>query len=184
MKTFKANDIRNVAVVGHAGSGKTMLCESMLVCGGNINRLGSIEAGTTTSDFHEDEQAHGMSLHETVLNVEWLDKKLNILDCPGYLDFIGETLSAYRVSDFALIVINAAHGIEVGTDLVWDFANQLNIPKMFVVNDLDKEHAQFDEVMAKLRDHFPPKPPDSSHQPGAGFQQAPRRDAKRSRDVC
>jgi elongation factor G len=171
MKTFKANDIRNVAVMGHAGSGKTMLCESMLVCGGNINRLGSIEAGTTTSDFHEDEQAHGMSLHETVLNVEWLDKKLNILDCPGYLDFIGETLSAYRVSDFALIVINAAHGIEVGTDLVWDFANQLNIPKMFVVNDLDKEHAQFDEVMAKLRDHFTPKlfPLTLPINPGPGF---------------
>ena len=173
MKTFTANDIRNVAVVGHAGSGKTMLCESMLVCGGKINRLGSIEAGTTTSDFHEDEQEHGMSLHETVLNVEWLDKKLNILDCPGYLDFIGETLSAYRVSDFALITINAAHGIEVGTDLVWDFANQLNIPKMIVINDLDKEHANFSEILDDLRDHFTPKlfPLTLPINPGQGFNQ-------------
>ena len=171
MKSYQAKDIRNIAVVGHAGSGKTMLCESMLVCGGKINRLGSIEAGTTVSDFHADEQEHGMSLHETVLNVEWLDKKLNLLDSPGYLDFIGETLSAYRVCDFALIVINASHGIEVGTDLVWDYASQMKIPKMVIINDLDKEHARFDDVLANLRDHFTPKlfPLTLPINPGPGF---------------
>ena len=173
MNTYQAKDIRNVAVVGHAGSGKTMLCESMLVCGGKIKRLGSIEAGTTVSDFHEDEQEHGMSLHETVLNVEWLDRKLNLLDCPGYLDFIGETLSAYRVCDFAMIVVNASHGIEVGTDLVWDYANQMKIPKMLIINDLDKDHAEFEEVLAKLRDHFTPKlfPLTLPINPGPGFNQ-------------
>ncbi len=173
MNTYHAKDIRNVAVVGHAGSGKTMLCESMLVCGGKINRLGSIEAGTTVSDFHEDEQAHGMSLHETVLNVEWMDRKLNLLDCPGYLDFIGETLSAYRVCDFAMIVVNASHGIEVGTDLVWDYANQMKIPKMVIINDLDKEHAEFDDVLGALRDHFTSKlfPLTLPVNPGAGFNQ-------------
>lgn len=150
-----------------------MLCESMLVCGGKIKRLGSIEAGTTVSDFHEDEQQHGMSLHETVLNVEWLDRKLNLLDCPGYLDFIGETLSAYRVCDFAMIVVNASHGIEVGTDLVWDYASQMKIPKMIIINDIDKEHAQFDEVLGKLRDHFTPKlfPLTLPINPGSGFNQ-------------
>jgi elongation factor G len=154
MKTYPSKDIRNFAIVGHASAGKTMLSECMLACAGVINRLGSISAGTTLSDYHADEKDRKISIHASLLHAEWLEKKFNIIDTPGYLDFISEGLGALRVADFALVVINASHGIGVGTDQVWKYASQYGIPKVIVINGLDKEHADFNASLQQIRARF------------------------------
>ena len=116
MKEYQAADIRNFALVGHASSGKTMLSEAMLATAGVINRMGSIPAGSTVSDYHDSEQQRQISVSATLMHLEWLGKKFNIIDCPGYADFISEGLGALRVGDFALIVVHANHGVGVGID--------------------------------------------------------------------
>ena len=113
MKEYHAADIRNFAIVGHASSGKTMLSEAMLVCSGVINRLGTIANGTTVSDYHVSEQQRHISVQASLLHTEWLDKKFNIIDTPGYLDFISEGLGALRVGDFALVVVHANQRVAV-----------------------------------------------------------------------
>src|SRR6266540_2847589 len=153
-KTYSPADIRNFAVVGHASSGKTMLCQSMLACAGVINRLGTIDAGSTVSDFHDDEQERKISIHTSLMHCEWLGKKFNIVDTPGYLDFISEGLGALRVGDFALVVIHANHGPGVGTDQVWKYATQFDIPKMICVTAADKEHADPEVILAQLRSRY------------------------------
>jgi len=154
MKEYQASDIRNFAIVGHASSGKTMLSEAMLACAGVINRMGSIAAGTTVSDYHVSEQQRQISVSATLMHLEWLNKKFNLIDCPGYADFISEGLGALRVGDFALIVVNAKHGVGVGTDAVWKYATEYGIPKMIVVNGCDQEDINFDTVLAQVREHF------------------------------
>ncbi|HEX9782934.1 MAG TPA: elongation factor G [Opitutaceae bacterium] len=154
MKEHNSSAIRNFAIVGHASSGKTMLAEAMLACSGLIGRMGSIAAGTTGSDYHTSEKEHGISVHASLLNLEWQDRKFNIIDTPGYQDFISEGLGALRVGDFALVVIHASHGVHVGTDKVWDYASRYGLPKMVVINALDKEHANFDAVLSQVREHF------------------------------
>src|SRR4029078_7520919 len=154
MKEYQPADIRNFAIVGHASSGKTMLSEAMLACAGVINRMGSIPAGTTVSDYHESEKQRQISVSATLMHLEWLGKKFNILDCPGYADFISEGLGALRVGDFALIVVNAAHGVGVGTDAVWKYATEDGIPKLIVINGFDREETNFEKVMNELREHF------------------------------
>lgn len=154
MKAYLPQDIRSFAIVGHATAGKTMLSEAMLACAGVINRLGSINNGTTTSDYHESERDHRISIHASLLHAEWLGKKFNIIDTPGYLDFISEGLGALRVGDFALIVVNANHGVGVGTDQVWRYATQYGIPKMFVINGMDKERTDFDAILNQIRSRF------------------------------
>ena len=118
-------DLRKFAIVGHASSGKTMLSECMLVCGRTINRLGSVVNGTTVSDYHTAEQQRQISIHASLLHTEWMDEKLNIIDTPGYLDFISEALGALRVADFALVVVHATEGVGVGTEQVWQLRHQL-----------------------------------------------------------
>jgi len=154
MKEHQPGEIRNFAVVGHASSGKTMLSEAMLACGGVINRMGSIAGGSTVSDYHENEQQRQISVSATLMHLEWLGKKFNILDCPGYADFISEGLGALRVGDFALVVVHATHGVGVGTDAVWRYATEDGIPKMIVVNAFDKEETDFDKTLAQVREHF------------------------------
>ena len=151
---YRTSELRNFAVVGHASAGKTMLCEAMLLCSGRIGRLGSITAGTTASDYHPSEQRHGISVHASLLHTEWLGRKFNIIDTPGYADFIAEGIGALRVGDFALVVINAAHGLGVGTDAVWDYAGHHNLPRIIAVNALDKPNLDFDSVLADAREHF------------------------------
>ena len=148
------SDLRNFAILGHASAGKTLLCEAMLACAGRLGRMGSIAAGTTVSDYHASEHQHQISVHASLLNLEWMNRKFNLLDCPGYADFISEGLGALRVGDFALIVINAAHGLGVGTDAAWDYATQSGLPKMLVVNALDKPNVSFDAVLENARAHF------------------------------
>src|SRR5215813_9727259 len=173
MKEYKPGDIRNFAIVGHASSGKTMLSEAMLACAGVINRMGSIAAGSTVSDYHDNEQERQISVSATLMHTEWLGKKFNILDCPGYADFISEGLGALRVGDFALIVIHANHGVGVGTDAVWKYATEDGIPKMIVVNAFDKEDTDFDKTLAQIREHFGERvfPLTLPVNPGPGFNQ-------------
>src|SRR5258705_3679756 len=154
MKEYKPGDIRNFAIVGHASSGKTMLSEAMLACAGVINRMGRIAAGFTVSDYHDNEQVGQIYVSASLMHLEWLGKKLNILDCPGYADFISEGLGALRVGDFALIVVHASHGVGVGTDAVWKYATEDGIPKMIVVNAFDKEETDFEKTLAQIREHF------------------------------
>ena len=130
MPEFEASKIRNFAIVGHGSSGKTILAESMLACSGVINRLGTIVDGNTVSDYHEDEQQHQISIHTTPMFAEWNSCKLNILDAPGYADFIGETLSALRVTDFVVLTVHGAHGIELGTEQTWDRITENGIPSI------------------------------------------------------
>src|SRR5213594_3635515 len=173
MKEYKPTDIRNFAIVGHASSGKTMLSEAMLACAGVINRMGTIAAGSTVSDYHDNEQERQISVSATLMHLEWLGKKFNILDCPGYADFISEGLGALRVGDFALIVVHANHGVGVGTDAVWKYATEDGIPKMVVVNAFDKEENDFDRILAQIREHFGERvfPLTLPVNPGPGFNQ-------------
>ena len=154
MKDYTSPDVRNFAVLGHASAGKTMLCEAMLACAGRIGRMGSIAAGTTVSDYHPSEKLHQISVHASLMHLEWMNKKFNLLDCPGYADFISEGLGALRVGDFALVVINAAHGLGVGTDAVWEYATHFGLPKMIVVTGLDKTNVNFNAVVENAREHF------------------------------
>jgi elongation factor G len=154
MKTYQPTDLRNFAIVGHASSGKTMLAEAMLMCGGVINRMGRIADGSTVSDYHVSEKNRKISVSASLLHTEWMGKKFNIIDTPGCLDFISEGLGALRVGDFALVVIHAQHGLGVGTDRVWNYATGYGLPKMIVVNALDKENVDFDAVLKAAQEHF------------------------------
>src|SRR5947199_5629560 len=154
MKEYASSDLRSFAILGHASSGKTMLAEAMLACSGKIGRMGSIAAGTTVSDYHASEHQHQISVHASLLHTEWMGKKFNLLDCPGYADFISEGLGALRVGDFALLVVHANHGVGVGTDAVWKYATQYGLPKMIVVNAFDREETDFEKVLTELREHF------------------------------
>ncbi len=157
MNGNRPGDIRNFAIVGHASAGKTMLAEAMLLCGGAIHRMGSIAQGSTVADYHVGEQQRRISIHGTPLNCEWQGRRFNFIDTPGYLDFSSEAINALRVADFAIVVIHAGHGIGVGTELMWDYAGQLGIPRLLVLNALDKEKCDFDTALAEIRDHFGPQ---------------------------
>lgn len=154
MKQYASSDLRSFAVLGHASAGKTMLTEAMLATAGAIGRMGSIAAGSTVSDYHVSEKQHQISVHCSLLHTEWMGRKFNILDAPGYSDFISEGLGALRVGDFALIVINAAHGLGVGTDAAWDYATRAGLPKILVINGLDKANVKFEAVLEDARTHF------------------------------
>ena len=154
MKQFQSSDIRNFAIVGHGTSGKTCLAEAMLKLGGETNRLGTIEDGSTTSDYHPGEKSRQISIHATPLHMEWMDKKFNLIDTPGYSDFIGEAIGSLSVVDLAVITIHAVNGVEVGTETMWNHATKLGIPKMLVVNGIDREHTRFDTILAQVRSRF------------------------------
>ncbi len=154
MKTYDAAHIRNVALVGHQGSGKTMLAEAMLYTSGATKRRGSIEAGSTVSDYHPSEQERQMSVFTSLLHAEWKGHKINVLDTPGYPDFVGEVVSALKVADTALFVINATEGVQVGTELAWNTGVDSNIPAMFVINHLDKPDADFNQIVDQLHERF------------------------------
>jgi len=154
MNGTRPGDIRNFAIVGHATAGKTMLAESMLLCGGVIQRMGSIAQGTTVSDYHVGEQQRHISIHGTPLNCEWQGRRFNFIDTPGYLDFASEGIHALRVADSAVVVIHAGHGVGVGTEMMWDYAGQFGIPRIIVVNGFDKEKYDFDLILADVREHF------------------------------
>lgn len=154
MKTYAPADIRNFAIVGHASAGKTVLSEAMLVCAGVIPRMGSIEAGSTVSDYHTSERERQISTQTSLLHCEWQGRKFNMMDTPGYPDFISEALGPLRVGDFALVVLHAVHGFGIGTERVWDYASSFGIPKIVVINAVDKPNADFDRVLEQARQHY------------------------------
>lgn len=154
MNVYDTEQIRNIVLVGHQGSGKTSLAESMLLASGRIRRLGSITEGNTVSDYHPSEKERQISIFSSLLNVEWNKCKINILDTPGYPDFVGEVAASMRVADTALFVMNAQEGIEVGTELAWGYAAENKKPSMFVINQIDRQHADVDTLIAQIRDRF------------------------------
>ncbi len=154
MKRFPPEQIRNVALVGHGGSGKTTLAEALLHCAGAINRVGRVEDGTTVTDFDPEEQKRGLSLSLALAPFEWKDHKINLIDCPGYADFVGDVEAALRVADLAVFVVSAVEGVEVQTYATWRIAAQLGVPRMVFVNKLDRERANFERTLEQLRDRF------------------------------
>lgn len=154
MKVYDADHIRNIALVGHQGSGKTMLAEAMLLDTGAIQRMGSIEEGTTTSDYHPSEKERQMSVFASLLHVESGGNKINVIDTPGYPDFVGEVASSLHVVDSALFVINASEGVQVGTELAWRAAVKESTPSMFVINQLDKPNTDFRDLVEQIKDRF------------------------------
>jgi len=150
-----------------------MISEAMLACSGAINRMGSVTNGSTVSDYHADEQKRHISIYGSLLCAEWLDKKFNIIDTPGYIDFSSEALAALRVSDMAVVVINVAQGIELGTARVSEFASQYEIPKLIVLNLLDKENVSFEQMLQTVRAKYGDRvfPMNLPLNPGPGFNQ-------------
>jgi len=154
VKQFSASQIRNVALVGHQESGKTMLAESLLYTAGAIARLGRIEDGNTTMDYDPEEIARHISIHSGVAWCEHAGTKINLVDTPGYEDFVGDILLALDVTEGAIITLRADAGVEVGTDRVWEFLQDHGRPGMFVANRMDKEHANFENMLESLHEHF------------------------------
>ena len=154
MKVYKTNEIKNIALIGSAGSGKTTLAESLLFEAGVIKRRGSVEAKNTVSDYFPVEQEYGYSVFPTVFHAEWNGKKLNFIDCPGSDDFVGGTITALNVTDQALIVVNGQYGPEVGTMNAFRNTEKIGKPVIFLINQLDREHCDFDTIMSNMREIY------------------------------
>ena len=154
MKRYATGQIRNVALVGHSGAGKTSLAEALLHRAGAISRMGRVEDGTTACDFDPEEQRRGISLSLAVAPFEWRDHKVNLIDTPGYADFLGEVAAALRIADLAVFVVSAVDGVEVQTEEAWDLARRLGVPRMVFLNKLDRERASFDATLAQLRERL------------------------------
>ena len=154
MKEYKTDQIRNVVLLGHGSAGKTSLIESMLFTTKAVNRLGKVEDGTTVADFDEEEIRRHISLGLALVPCEWKQNKINVLDTPGYTDFVGEVISAVHVADVALLLVDAVSGVEVGTELVWARAEARNLPRMVFVNKMDRESANFERTLDGLRSTF------------------------------
>ncbi|MDE7381013.1 MAG: elongation factor G [Muribaculaceae bacterium] len=157
MKVYKTNEIKNIALLGAKGSGKTTLAESMLYECGVIKRRGTIEAGNTVGDYFPVEKEYGYSVFSTVLNAEFNNKKLNIIDCPGAEDFVGNAYTALGVCDLGVIVVNAQNGVEVGTQNIFRTTGKLQKPVVFALNQMDGEKTDYENVMEQMREHFGPK---------------------------
>ncbi|MDR1644242.1 MAG: elongation factor G [Tannerellaceae bacterium] len=154
MKVYQTNEIKNIAILGCSGSGKTTLAEAMLYEGGVIKRRGTVEASNTVCDYFPVEKEYGYSVFSTVFSVEWQERKLNFIDCPGSDDFIGGAVSALNVTDTALMVLNVQYGIEVGTINQLRYVEQFGKPVIFIANHLDNATADYDGTIAQLRDRF------------------------------
>jgi elongation factor G len=151
MKTYDEKHIKNIVLLGAAKSGKTTLSETMLFEAGIINKRGTVEEANTVSDYHEIEYERGSSVYATCLHTEWRDYKINIIDTPGLEDFIGEVISSIRVCDTALLLLHAQYGVEVGTELIWDYVDKYRKPTILAVNHLDNEEANFNKVVEDAR---------------------------------
>lgn len=152
MRTYQSTEIGNVVVLGHAGCGKTSVIEAMLYRAGGSNRIGKIAEGTTTSDYDAEEMKRKVSINGTVIPMEWENCKINILDTPGYFDFVGEACQALRVADSALIIVPATAGIDVGTEIAWN--NAKHLPKIIFINGLDERNASYENKLEELKEKF------------------------------
>ncbi|MFZ1978862.1 MAG: GTP-binding protein, partial [Bacteroidota bacterium] len=153
-KEYSVDKIRNITLIGHGGSGKTTLTESLLFVSGTAARMGRVEDGSTISDYHADEIERKISINAALLHTDWQGTKINILDTPGYSDFTGEVVSSLHVADLAIVVLKSVEGVEVGSEIVWNNAKNLNIPTMIDINKLDNENADFDRVVETAKERF------------------------------
>ncbi len=152
MKEYTTEFLRNIALVSHGGAGKTMLAEAFLHATGATTRLGKVEDSTTASDYDEEEQRRKISIYSSVIPIEHRDHKINIIDAPGYTDFVGEAISALSVADGAIILVDAVAGVEVGTELAWRYADEFNLPRFFVINKMDRDNADFEKTYAAVEE--------------------------------
>ncbi|MDL2264927.1 elongation factor G [Parabacteroides sp. OttesenSCG-928-G07] len=171
MKVYQTNEIRNIALLGSSGSGKTTLAEAMLFEGGVIKRRGTVEAGNTVSDYFPVEKEYGYSVFSTVFSVEWMNKKLNFIDCPGSDDFAGNVVTALNVTESAIMVLNAQYGVEVGTINQFRYTEQVKKPVVFLVNHLDNDKADYDSTVTQLKERWGSKAVQIQYpvSTGAGF---------------
>lgn len=151
MKEYKTQNLRNIALVSHSSAGKTMLAEAFLHFTGVTTRLGRIEDGTTASDFEEEEIRRGISLSTSVIPIEYKEHKLNLLDTPGYTDFVGEVISALRVADSAFVLVDAVAGAEVGTEIAWNYCDEFGLPRFVVINKMNRDNADFAKALASVQ---------------------------------
>ena len=154
MKDYRIDQLRNVVLLSHGSAGKTSLVEAMLFDSGAIKRLGRVEEGTTVSDYDEEEIRRRISLNLSILPCEWKGHKLNIMDTPGYADFIGEVISAVWVADGVVLLLDAVSGVEVGTEQMWSKADERALPRLVVINKMDRENADFYRSLEALKSNF------------------------------
>jgi len=173
MAEFDTSHVKNIVLLGHAGSGKTTLAECMLFEAGLINRKGSVYENNTTGDYHELEQERGNSIFSKLMHSRWRGYKINILDTPGYDDFVGEVLSALRVADAGVMLLNGSMGVEVGSDVIWEYTDKFRTPMIFAVNKLDHDKADFNKSVQQAKEHFGNKVTVVQYprQEGAGFHE-------------
>jgi elongation factor G len=152
MKEYSTNAIRNVALVSHGGAGKTTLVEALLHSTGATTRMGKVEDGSTASDYDDEEVRRGISLYTSVVPVEYKDCKINLLDTPGFLDFIGEVISALRVADSAVVLIDSVSGVEVGTEITWQYCDRFSLPRFAVINKMERDNANFQKALTALQE--------------------------------
>ena len=157
MKVYGSDAIRNVAFVGHGGSGKTSLVDALAWVSGSSRRHGSIKDGTTLTDYSPDEIARQHSINLALGHAEWMDTKLNLIDTPGYLDYFGEVVTGLHAADAAVVVVSGTSGVEVGTEKAWEVLDQLHLPRVLFVSLMDKEHADFERVFTDVKTHLTPK---------------------------
>ena len=156
MRVYKGDAIRNVAVVGHGGSGKTSLVDALAFVAGSSKRHGSVDQGSALTDFTPDEIDRQYSINLALAHAEWMDCKINLIDTPGYLDFVGDTIAGIYAADAALLVVSATAGVEVGTENAWQHAVRRGIPRMFFLSTMDKENADFERVYKDIKEHLTP----------------------------
>ncbi|MEO8398998.1 MAG: GTP-binding protein, partial [Ignavibacteriaceae bacterium] len=154
MKEYDAGFLRNIAFIGHGGSGKTSLSEIFLYTAGEINRIGTIAEGNTVSDYSPNEIEKQISISTSLLHLEWNNKKINIIDTPGYSDFIGEVKSAMKVCDTAVMVLKSAEGVEVGSEVAGRFIDEFSLPSSIIINKVDNEHSAFKETLSKSKERL------------------------------
>ncbi|HYR09307.1 MAG TPA: elongation factor G [Longimicrobium sp.] len=155
--SFTTDRIRNVCVVGHGGSGKTTLVDACCFTSGSSKRQGSVDDGTALTMFTPEETSHGISMNVSVAHAAWMETKINFIDTPGYLDFLGETRAGVRVADGALVCLSAVNGVEVGTERVWELVQERNLPAILFVSMMDRQNADFERVYQDVREHLTPK---------------------------
>lgn len=173
MAEFDTSHVKSIVLLGHAGSGKTTLAECMLYEAGLTTRRGTIAERNTVGDYHELEQERGNSIFSKLMHTKWRGYKINIIDTPGYDDFVGEVISALRVADTGVMLLNATMGVEVSTDIIWDYTEQFKTPMIFAVNKLDDDRADFDRTVTEAKNHFGNKVlvVQYPRQQGAGFHE-------------
>ncbi|MFN2291843.1 MAG: elongation factor G [Anaerolineae bacterium] len=154
MAIYKSDQLRNVVLLGHGGSGKTSLVDAMLFDTGAVNRLGKVDEGTSVADWDDEERRRQMSINATLVPCEWQSHKLNVVDTPGYMDFVGEVISGVHVADAAVVVLDSVAGVEVGTEQVWNYADERNLPRLIFVNKMERENVDLSAVLEQVRFKF------------------------------